>query len=68
VITSLESMTSENEAKRVKLQDELDKKHQIFEENLEKLSEQEKELNQGIAAQEMSITKGYTEMFDKIKT
>ena len=40
VITSLESTISESEARRVKLLKEFDRKNQILEEHLQKLSEQ----------------------------
>jgi len=40
LVTNLESTTSENEAKKVKLQKEFDRKNKIFEEHLQKLNEQ----------------------------
>jgi len=39
-LTIFDSITSENEAKRVKLRQEFDQKNQIFEEHLQRLIEQ----------------------------
>lgn len=70
VVTNLASITIENELRRVKLKEQFEQKNKIFEEQLQRLSEQQKQLEQDheeVTADNLSFTSGFTEMFEKMK-